>query len=100
MATATQEIWDSGSDGAAFASVQFDDVTGAISLLSWVVNSGTVTVIVFKNGVIAPGFPKSVTTSGSMPVPAGYNLTKRVKNGQTDWYWQSGTLDKTVTWQA
>lgn len=81
MATVTDEIWSRG-DGSASASRTYDDVTGAILRLDWIVLTGTITVNIFRSG--QPTITRTVSISGGVNVPAGYFLVKGQKG---DWQW-------------
>lgn len=60
----------------------FNDANGALSQISWIVNRGSLVVTIYKSG--QQPIVRSVTTSGSVSIPNGYNLTKGPKG---DWKW-------------
>lgn len=80
MATVTQDMFTSAE---ASVSVTFNDANGAISQVSWIVNSGALTVTIKKSATA--DIVVTRTASGSQPIPNGYNLTKSPKG---DWRWQ------------
>lgn len=92
MATASQEIFNAGPNQAV-VTVTFDNVTGAISQLSWTVASGTLTVIVKRTGQADIVLTK--TADGSQNVPAGYALTQDRGGG---WAWK-GALQYSIGWK-
>lgn len=93
MAAATSKIgsFSDGSGEAASMTVTFDDTTGAISLITWMVARGTLTVLIKQTG--KPDISRSMTADGSQPVGAGYNMTA-YKGG---WVW-TGQLSYSLGW--
>jgi hypothetical protein len=79
MAIVTQDMMTSNE---ASVSVTYNDANGAIQSIQWTILSGTLVVTIYKSG--QPPLVRTVTTSGSMNVPNGYNLTKGPKG---DWKW-------------
>lgn len=84
MAALTQELFNAGQ-GQAVVSVTFDDTDGAISQLSWTVQSGTLSVLIQRPG--RPDVTRTATQDGSVGIPAGYNLTQDRGGG---WSWRGG----------
>jgi uncharacterized protein (DUF927 family) len=81
MAIVTDEIWSRG-DGSARVTRTYNDQNGALSRIDWTVNSGTITVTVFRTG--QPPLTRTASTSGGVNVPAGYTLVQGPKG---DWQW-------------
>jgi hypothetical protein len=79
MATVTQDIYNSAE---ASASVTFNDANGAIQSVQWTITSGTLVLTIYKSG--QHPLVRKVTTSGSLNIPNGYNLTKGPRG---DWKW-------------
>lgn len=95
MAAAQTKIgsFSDGSGEAASMTVTFDDVTGAISQVDWIVNRGTMTVLIKQTG--KPDIARSMTSNGSQAVGAGYNMTA-YKGG---WVW-TGQLSYSLGWHV
>lgn len=93
MAAVSQEIYDTGDDGAASVTMTFDDVTGVISHLDWIVNAGTLTVTVARSGL--PDLVRTATSSDGTAVPAGYVLTPNPRGG---WSWTGTSYE--IAWHA
>lgn len=81
MATATEELF-SNSAGVT-VTVEFDDVTGGISGLSWVVPTGTMHATIQRVG--QPDVSIVKTSNGSQTVPANRYFLVQDRGGAWSW---------------
>lgn len=98
MATVTQQVFNTGDDEAANASFVFNDVTGAISAVQYVVNAGTLTMTIKRPG--QADIVRSTKVSGSTPIPAGYNMTQMVSHGLTQWVFTDDSVAYEFVWHG
>lgn len=98
MATLTQQVFSTGDDGSATASFVFDDVTGAISAVQYVVNRGTLTMTIKRPG--QADIVRSAVASGSTPIPAGYNMTAMQSHGLSQWVFTDNSVFYEFVWHG
>lgn len=82
MAAQTETIFEA-NNSAVTVSVTFDDVTGEITGLAWVVPNGTLTVTISRAG--QPDLTVTRTSTGSTAVPAGRYFLVQDRGGGWSW---------------
>jgi hypothetical protein len=89
MAIVTREIYNSGD---AAVSITFNDQNGSLNNVSWTVDRGTLHVLIKQQG--QPDIDQTLTSSGSINPPAGFNLVRGVHN---DWVFRD-TISYEFNW--